>query len=401
MMGSQITKCRNCDREVEQQYEYCPYCGLLVHFPEKMKYESSDVLKRKWTGNIDLFTATMRNPSKTSEIVGEMKEKEPEIVKRQREFTELILDKFPLIKERIQEDQDLVFHADLIDIPYLRNESEYQHDCIQEKLSGLQDGIVNIAVGGKEVSTFIYMTDLAIWATEELGESLLSKQSSILSENIPDGQRKFLISAEPWNICDRVYNYEGTWVMWKLLFETRGLNEWVRNNKCTPINFQKFSNLKYSNLFPIGGTKKGGEIILAIVEQSEKEALEKAIHSMKSFDEFNLRIRRKEIKISWETLLELGIICQAAIRAYSGKSGHVFSKKMADFILQNAISETDGYAEKANVSEFEADEFLRGMANTLIRNYKMEWHEEVLHVTQPIPRELRKKYGIGFKRFSK
>jgi hypothetical protein len=397
-MGNLITMCKNCGREVEQHFEYCPYCGLLVHFPDKLRYKNSDVLRKKWNNNIDIFTAAMRSSTGISKIVEEMEKKEPKIVSRQREFTELVLNKFPVIKERIGEDQDLIFYADLIDIPYLRGESEYQHECIQEKLSALQDGIVNIAVGSREISSYIYMTDLAIWATEEPGEALLSKQSRILFERIPDGQKKFLISAEPWNICDRVYNYEGTWIIWKLLFETHRLNDWIRKNRCTPINFQRLSTLEYANLFPIGGTREGGEIILAIVEKSEKAALEKAIDSMRIYDGFNLEIKRKEIQISWETLKELGIICQAAIKAYSDKSGHIFSKKMADLILRTAISETDGYAEKTNVSEFGEDKFLKGMADTLIRNHKMEWHEEVLHVVQPIPRELRKKYRIEFKR---
>ena len=398
MMGNLITECKNCGREVQQHYEYCPYCGLLVHFPDRIKYESSDVLKKRWDNNVNLFTTTMQNPTEISKIVNEMEEKEPKIVKKQREFTELVLNKFPAVKERIEEDQSLIFYADLIDIPYMRDESEYQHECIQEKLSALQDGIVNIAVGSRELSAYMYMTDLAIWAKEEPGESLLSKQSRALYEMIPEGQRKFLISAEPWNICDRVYNYEGTWIIWKLLFETYRLNEWIRKNRCTPINFQRLSHLKYSNLFPIGGTREGGEIILAIVEQSEKEALENAINSMRTYDGFRLEIKRKEIEISWQTLKELGIICQAAIKAYSGKSGHIFSKRMADIILQTTVSETDSYAEKANVSEFGEDEFLKGMASTLIRNHKMEWHEEVLHVIQPIPRELRKRYRIEFRR---
>ncbi|MBU7028544.1 MAG: hypothetical protein HXS48_16540 [Theionarchaea archaeon] len=397
-MGDPITKCKNCGREVEPHFEYCPYCGLLVHVPDRMKYDNSDSLKKKWESNIDLFTSMMKGSLGIPKILDEMGEMEPEIVKKQREFTELILDRFPIIKERILDDQSLVFYADLIDIPYLRNEDEYQHDCIQEKLSAVQDGAVNIAVGSREVSSYIYRTDLAISATEEPGESLLSKQSRILYERIPDGQREFLISAEPWDICDRVYNYEGTWIIWKLLFKTHGLNEWVRRNKCAPINFQRLSNLKYANLFPIGGTRKGGEIILAIVEKSEKKAFNKAIRSMKNFDDFNLIIKRKEIEISWETLEELGIICQAAIKAYSGKSGHIFTKTMADLIFKTIASETGSYTEKANVSEFEGDEFLKGMARTLISNYKMEWHEEVLHKVQPIPRELRKKYGIEFKR---
>lgn len=397
MMGKPITKCRNCGREVGQHYEYCPYCGLLVHFPDKMKYSDSDTLKKKWEDNIDLFTGIMRSSSGVSKIIDEMEENEPEIVKRQRAFTETILDKFPTIEERIKEDPSLILYADLLEIPYFRDGGEYQHDCIQEKLSALQDGVVNIAIGSREISSYIYMTDLAIWAPEVPGESLLSKQAGMLYEWIPEGQKKFLISAEPWYICDRVYNYEGIWIIWKLLFETHGLNEWVRKNRCTPMNFQKLSNLRYSNLFPIGGTKEGGEIILTIVEESEKESLNRAINSMKCFEDFNLKVKRKEIKISWETLQELGIICQAAIKAYSDKSGHIFSKKMSDLFLQTAISETGGYTEKANISEFEKDDFSKGMASTLIRNYKMEWHEEVLHVIQPIPRELRKKYRIEFK----
>ena len=398
MMGDSITKCINCGREVEPHYKYCPFCGLLVHVPDRMKYDNSDTLKKKWEDNINFFTVTMKNPSGISKIIDTMEGTEPEIVKRQREFTKMVLDRFPIIKERIKEDQNIIFYADLIDIPYLRNENDYQHECIQEKLSVLQDGLVNIAVGSREISSYIYMTDLSIWATEEPGESLLSKQSRILYERIPDGQRKFLISAEPWNICDRVYNYEGTWIIWKLLFETYGLNEWIYKNKSAPINFQRLSNLRYSGLFPIGGTKEGGEIILAIVEESEKEELNKALKSMRSLDDFDLKIRRKEIEISWKTLEELGIICQAAIRAYSSKGGHIFTKAMADLILRATTSETGGYAEKASISDFEGDEFLRGMANTLIRNYKMEWHEEVLHVVQPIPRDLRKKYRIEFRR---
>jgi len=194
-MGDSITKCKNCGREVEPHYKYCPYCGLLVHVPDRMKYDNSDTLKKRWDSNIDLFTGIMKSPSGVSKIMDTMEETEPEIVKRQREFIKMVLDRFPIVKERIKEDQNIIFHADLIDIPYLRNENDYQHECIQEKLSALQDGLVNIAVGSREISSYIYMTDLAIWATEEPGESLLSKQSEILKERIPDGQRKFLISA--------------------------------------------------------------------------------------------------------------------------------------------------------------------------------------------------------------
>ena len=175
VMGKPIIKCKNCGREVEPLYEYCPYCGLLVHFPDKMKYDSSDILKRDWIHNIDFFTRTMNKSSGILEIVNKMEETEPKIVKKQREFTEMVLDRFPIIKERIEEDQSLTFYADLIDIPYLRGEGNYQHDCIQEKISVMQDGLVNVAVGSREISSYLFMTDLAIWATEEPGESLLSK----------------------------------------------------------------------------------------------------------------------------------------------------------------------------------------------------------------------------------
>jgi len=402
MMGNSITKCKNCGREVESNFEYCPYCGLLVHFPDRMKYDNSDTLKKRWNDNLDFFMETISSSSGTSKILDKMEEAEPEIVNKQREFTELVLDKFPIVKEKIKEDQNLVFYANLIDIPYLRSKGNYQHDCIQEKLSTMQDGLVNIAVGCREISSYIYMTDLAIWAIEKpgesLGESLLRKQSRMLYKRIPDGQKRFLISVEPWNICDRVYNYEGTWIIWKLLFETHGLSKWVSENRCTPINFQRLSNLKYSNLFPIGGTKEGGEIILAIIEKSEGKTLDRAINSMKDFDGFKLKTKRKKMEISWETLKELGIICQAAIKSYSGNTGHIFTRKMADLILQTTTTETGCYAEKTNISEFEKEKFLEGMAYTLIRDYRMEWHEEVLHVIQPIPRKLRKRYRIEFKR---
>lgn len=397
VMGKPIVKCKNCGREVEPRYEYCPYCGLLVHFPDKMKYSSSDILRKRWTGNIDLFKETIENPSEVLKIVGRMEETESKIVKKQREFTDTILGRFPIIKERIKEDQSLTFYAGLIDIPYIRKGGDYQHDCIQEKISVMQDGLVNIAVGSQEISSYLYTTDLAIWAVEEHGESLLSKQSRMLLDNIPDGQRRFLISAEPWYICSRVYNYEGTWLIWKLLFKTHGLKEWVSKNKCTPINFQRLSGLEYSSLFPIGGTKGGGEIILTVVEKSEKEALDKALNSMVIFDKFELDIERKEIEISWETLQDLGIICQAAVKTYSGKSSHVFTKRMADNILQAATAETGGYAEKANVSEFEEENFLTGMAQTLIKSFKMEWYDGVYDVIQVIPRDLRKKYRVEFK----
>lgn len=384
--------CDWCGKEVDIDSEYCKYCGQVLRKFRGYEYKDMYDLSDEWKKNIMFFEKIWESGDNIERITDIVNRKRPKLLEKQKELTQFTLDSVPAIRELVEEDEDLVFLVKILQIPY-RSKSGVSHDCIQQKVAKVQEGLINISVGGQRIAPNICMNDFPIWAPGGVGEALIENQAHILASKFPEGQKNLLISASPWTVCNRVYGYEGRWICWRLLFNTKRLKEWNEEHKDLPLNFPFFNRLYFSRFFPVAGTIDKGEIMLIVIEESEKDEFNEILKTLLKDYSFEIKQIPQEIKISWRTLAELGLI---GIHESRG-NGHMFSTKLVKKLLADSTKKVGSLAEGSNVRPGgkDMDSYILSSAHSLIDEYTMSsWYSKIFHVIQPIPDSLREKYQI-------
>jgi len=383
--------CDWCGKEVDIDSDYCKYCGQVLRKLEGYKYRDMYDLSNEWKKNIGFFEEIWKSDEDVEMITDIIEQKKPKLLEKQRKLTQFTLDSFPAIRKLVKRDEDLFFYAKILQIPYESSDG-ISHCCIQREIAKEQNGLINISVGGQRIAPNICMSDLPIWAPSGVGEALIEKQAHILASRFPKGQKNLLISASPWTVCNRVYGYEGRWICWRLLFNIEKMKEWNEEYQELPLNFPFFSNLYFSRFFPTAGTLDKGEVMLAVIEEAEIDIFESIFKTLSEEYSFKIKQIPQQIRISWGTLAELGLI-----GTEPRGDGYIFSTKMIRKLIADSTKKVGSLTEDANVrpEEKDKDSYILSSAHSLIDEYTMDtWFSKIFHVIQPIPSSLREKYQI-------
>lgn len=384
--------CDWCGADVDIDSYYCKYCGQVLKELNGYEYKDMHDLSENWKRNINFFEKVWKSDEDLERIIGLVEQKRPKLLEKQRELTQFALDSFPAILDMVKKDKELVFYAIILQIPY-KSSNGISHNCIQQEVAREQNGLINVSVGGQKIAPNICMNDFPIWAPSGVGETLVENQARILASKFPEGQKNLLISASPWTVCNRVYGYEGRWICWRLLFNIERMPQWKEEHQDLPLNFPFFSRLYFSRFFPVAGTKDKGEVMLAIIEEAEKESFEDILRKLSEEYSFKIKQIPQKIKISWRTLAELGLI-----EVESRGDGHIFSSKLVQRLIADSTRKVGSLAEDSNVSpeKENKDSYILSSANSLIDEFMMDtWYSKIFHVIQSIPDTLREKYQIS------
>lgn len=395
MDAQKKAKCDWCGQEVDEDSTYCKFCGQLLRPLTEYRYKDMYDLNDQWKSNIDLFQEVMNSDDDIKGIKDVIGKKYPKLEERQKKLTQLALNNFPQIRDLVRREKTIVFQMRLVRIPYWREDGDFQHECIQQTIAQMQDGLINLAVGSQKISPEICMIDFPVWAPTGMGEALLSSQYELLEKSFPIGQRDSLVSATPIRVCSRVYGYEGRWISWRLIFRTNRIDKWSKEHRQVPLNFPFFTTLEFSRFFPIAGTRDKGEVMLAILLESEVDKFNSIIENLKDKYSFKCTPLEQKVEISWKTLVDLDLI-----GGYEGpEEKHMFQTRLMENVMVNSTRNLGSFAEDANVgpSSESKDRFILDAARSLVDEYVQPiWYEKIFSVIQPIPEPLQTKYEIKF-----
>ena len=391
-MSSEEIKCKGCNRLVENIYRFCPHCGMsLGLLEEKMKFERPQDLKKDLEQNVDEFGKEVSQVEGIRRIIDS---KDPQIIEKERERTSEVLEQFPILKKRIEDESEKTFKMFIVEIPYESKDEVLLHDCLLQKLSVRNSGLINLCCDAVEIASNLYSLDVPIWAPYQIGDQLLQEQKDQINELLPESQRKFMRSAEPWAICTRVYNIEGRWVVWRVIDELKELDKYMKKENTIPLNFHFFTNLKHSNLFPTLAAPNEGELIVGIFDENEEENFFGMLENLNSSYLLDSSITPKTISISKEVLEDFGILPYSVKKFLRRQVSHLHSSTISTGVFEQIYSELARFTKKSTVQtdkkhneyrEQLADEFLefsRGGANGILR------------LLRPISREKRLEYKI-------
>ncbi|KYK36020.1 MAG: hypothetical protein AYK19_09815 [Theionarchaea archaeon DG-70-1] len=389
--------CKGCGKSIQEDVNFCPVCGTtLGKLEEKYIFETMNDYVSTSRGNLDQFLELMENPRELEEKIQErIQGRQPQVFERQREITKKILDRFPEIKRYVIDNPELEFKAFIISTPYEKSPDDFQHDCLLRHLAIEQNGLVNFSLGSTEIATNLYAFDVPIWAPKKVGHELLLDQKQQVERCLPLSQKKFLFSAEPWWVCSNVFDLDGRWVNWKLLFETEGLMDYIQEEGVVPLNFQIFSNMEYSDFFSIAGTRGDGEILVGVHTMEESDKFEEHLSELKDFYKLGREPEISIIRISWDTLEYLGLIGISAQQLLKSQRGHFFRKTISDSIIENVEQKTisDAKTVMAGRKSSSVDEFMERLAERFLW-HEMQGQEGIVKITHGIPRELKKEYRM-------
>ena len=392
-MTSKI-ECKGCGRFVNEGISFCPYCGTsLGKLEEEYIFETTDQYTSFSVENLDRFLKLMKNPEELEEKI---QKERPQIFEKQKKVTERILERFPEVRRQVIEDQDLEFNAFFISIPYEKDNNVVQHDCLLRQLAMTQNGLVNFSLDSTELAADLYAFDVPIWAPRKVGHELLIEQQKQIKECMPLSQNEFLYCAEPWWVCSKVFDMDGRWVNWRLLFKTEGLSDYVQKEEEVPLNFHLFSNMEYSDIFSIAGTRGDGEVLVGVHKAEEKNTFKRQLCELRKMYEFGRKPEISTVRISWNTLKSLGLIGISAQQLLKSESGHFFRKTLSERIIgkveEKAALETRG---SMSVGRSSSElEFMDKVAERFLW-YDTQGHQGgTVKITHGIPRELRKDYRV-------
>ena len=399
MKDTTENKCQFCGGMVDKIDAYCRNCGQFLRaIPrDEFVYENMHDLAGKWENNLTLFEEIMGSDTDVETLQESVERFAPEILEQQRKLTKIILDSFPVIGDLVKKDETISFNAKIIQMPYLKENGDYQHKCVQQAIAMRQDGLINLSLGSQKISQRISMTELPVWAPEGVGEAILLRLRRMLYNSFPEGQKELLISAEPVFVCNRVYGYEGRWVTWRFLFDTSELDPWHKEHNDLPLNFPFFSELKYSRLFPIAGTKSEGEVMLALIDASEETKFDSIVKKMDEEYDFKCKSLRRNIVISWRTLKDLGFLGTSPIDG----NLTIFTSQLLEIILGRCLGNFTTFTEESNVKpeEKNKEKYIISTAKEIINDFTLgRMYDRIFDVIQPIPDSLRQKYTIIFRR---
>ncbi len=388
-----LTECVNCRKTFDDSFSFCPHCGRIKGAPiEEMKLKSMKDIEKAIRTNIELYRKQMRG---TSEILEILKEKDRTTFEMQRKLTEKILTRFPEIEKRIKEDHDVEFQAFIINLPYMQKKG-YLHHCILQELARKNDNIANFSLGAQELLKDHYEVNIPVWTNDPLGIEALEKSFKLFKGSIPWEQRRFMYVAEPWHYINRVHDFDGRWINWRVIFKIseKEFKEFAEETGEVPISVQKFSDLKYANYFSTVGTSLDGESFLGIIENSELPHLMNEFRSLESLFPPENKATLELIKINWELLKELGFFNFSLERILSNKQ-HIFSRHVSQYIMEMAKEELAGFTrQKILREEQRKDEILDTITDGLITIASEKQKESISQIVSPVERDLRNKYRI-------
>jgi hypothetical protein len=388
-MSSQEILCGGCRKVIEDKFNFCPYCGTSLGFlEEKMTFERLEDLRNSLGRNIDEYEKEIKHAEGIRNIV------RPEIIEEQRERTSEVLKQFPELERRIEEEPEPTFKIFIIDVPYESENGTRLHDCLLQILSCKNSGLINLSCGAEEISSDLYSLDVPIWAPSDIGDLLLNEQRNEIINNLPKSQKKFMLSAEPWAICTRVYNIEGRWVVWRIVNDLSGLDKFMKETATVPINFQFFADLRYSHLFPVLATPKEGELILGIFDENEEDKFFEMLAQLNTSYSLDSRIVPRTISISKEILEDFGVLPFSVRKFLSSQIGHLHSTTISKGILEQLRCDLASLTKKITIqTEKEGGEFREHLAEEFLE-FSRKRTDGILRILRPIPREQRLEYKI-------
>lgn len=392
-MTSQV-KCKGCGKLVQEDLNFCPYCGTtLGKLEDEYIFETMEDYTSMSKENLDRFLKFMKKPDELKEII---QEKKPQIFEEQKEITQKILDRFPEIKRYILEDQKVEFKAFIISMPYEKEPNVLQHDCLLRRLSMDQNGLVNFSLGSIQLATGLYAFDVPVWAPKKIGHELLFDQKKQIEKCMPTSQQKFLYSAEPWWVCSKVFDLDGRWVNWRLLFKTEGFMDYLQEQEEIPLNFHLFSNMEYSDLFSIAGTSGDGEVLIGVHRIEEDSVFKNQLHELEELYRFGKTPEVEIIEVSWDTLESLGLIGVSAQQLLKSERGHFFRKTLSERVIESVEQKTvlDAKGIMTGGKDSSPDEFVDRISRKILWLETQGQQKGVVRITQGISRELRKDYRI-------
>jgi len=391
-MTSEI-KCKGCGEPIQENVEFCPHCGMsLGKLENRYIFETMKDYASMTKENLERFLNLMKNPEELEERIQEEK---PQIFEKQREITQKILNRFPEIRRHAIENPEVEFKAFIISTPYETDKGILQHDCLLRQLAMKQNGLVNFSLGSAQLATDLYAFDVPVWAPKKIGHELLYDQQLQIKECMPESQEEFLYCAEPWWVCSKVFDLDGRWVNWRLLFKTEGFEDYLEKKEEVPLNFHIFSNMKYSHLFSIAGTSGDGEVLLGVHKNEESKILKEHFRELGKMYEFGKQPEITTIKISWNTLESLGLIGISARKLLKSEA-HFFRKTFSERIIEDTEQKTvsDTRAVMTGDESASIDEFMAKLGKRFLWYEAKSYQEGVVKITHGIPREYRKEYRV-------
>jgi hypothetical protein len=387
------TKCFRCEKEFDDSFNFCPHCGREKGASlEEMKFEDMEEIRKALVENTEKYKDKMK---KSGEILDLIDEKDKKIFEFQKEFIDRFLGRFPRIKDSIRE-EDFKFYLFIMGIPYYKENKEYQHDCILQKLAERQSGIVNLSLNVEEISSQLFSVDIPIW-TDAFSEKSIEEQYMVLKKEIPDGQMYFIESAEPWYYLDRVYKFDGKWINWKFVFRIPPdkFEEFVNKNKEVPINVQNLSPLKYYNYISTAGTASDGETIVGIIERDEKELFYQKYEEINRFYYEGSPPELEMIEISWDILKDMGFLYRSIDKILRSKK-HIFSKSLADIVTSISQEELAKFTQNVTFRKNLDEETLNKiLVNSSIDRVYKRYESSTIGIYEPIQRKSRDQYRIS------
>lgn len=351
----------------------------------------TDNITDDWLKNVEVFNEILKDTDKIREISKLMEKTYPEIYKYQKKLTSMVLGAFPSIERQLKE-EDLDFRVRVLKIPFYKG-GELQHDCVQKYMAEKQ-GVINLATGSKKIISDLFYVDIPILAPEAKGEALLYNQRKLFDGSIPQIQRKCLIKAQPIVGADRVYGYNGRWLIWRMVFNLKKVEEMAKDaNEAVPLYAQRLAGFRFSRLFPFAGTTDG-ELSLIVTEVEEEENFKDDLGKMK--DDFGLETKQidTQITVSWDSIVELGILPYAA-EPHLPQIGKRISQRLKENILRDAITDFGTFTEKDNVGEQKnKHERIRRIPQLMAYDMTQRGLEDVFHIFQKIPDSYMELYEI-------
>jgi hypothetical protein len=390
-MSSEEIMCKGCRRLVMSTFEFCPYCGTSLGVIEKkMMFDTTRDLRKNLVQNANKYKREIKQFEEIRNIIDS---KDPGIVDVHRQIANDLFGQFPQLKRVIEGNPEAVFKIFLIDIPYESRDGTKIHNCLLQKLSQ-KNGFINLSCNFAEIAVDLYSLDIPMWAPIPVGDQLLHVQRNEIIDLLPEPQRKFMNSAEPWAICNQIYNIEGRWVVWRVVNHLEGLDEFIETTNTVPVNFHFFTGFKYSHLFPILSTPRNGELIVGILEENEEEEFLEKIQKLNSSYSLDSRIEPITICISKDFLENSGIITYSTNKFMQKQIGHLHTNTISAGILEEIHKELAKITKKNIVqTEKKSDEFREQLAEEILE-FSKGGMTDIMRILRPLPRKIRLEYRI-------
>jgi hypothetical protein len=376
-MVSEFDTCPFCNKNIEPGTCLCPFCGMNLTM---VKQEAKEV-EDDWGTGKSAFKEAMRD----SCIVGEevyriSKQRNLQIFEKRKRFVENVISQFPEIKRKLTEDHSIRFFAYIIEFPHESEEGKFVHDCVLSRLSRHFQGLISLAIGGKKLPIYqgLHVYDLPIFASRPYGDVLLSRQREIINSQLPEAQRDFLVRAEPWSVCDKIYKYPGRWVNWKLIFDVRNLEKWIseHDDLQAPLLAHKLSDFEFSSQFPIAGTRDEKEVMFYIVNESEEKEMKEIRRFFKERYGSKFNDMPDKFTVSYSTLEELGLLQNSIYKTLVEQEEFLFMhnlEKQVEPLLKKEVAKL-GYNISIQ-SEKESEKIKKDLVDMLIEKYTRTWYK--------------------------